>query len=66
MFADNTQQELEDLPTTWGGYDKLALRAKYFHNLHQPIAAMSGKFHTMWASSVVSSTRTQSGMRRLP
>lgn len=48
MFADNTQQELEDLPTTWGGYDKLALRAKYFHNFGQPLVAMSGKFHTMW------------------
>jgi len=48
MFADNTQQELEDLPTTWGGYDKLALRAKFFHNFSQPIVAMSGKFHTMW------------------
>lgn len=48
MFADNTQQELEDLPTTWGGYDKLALRAKYFHNFDQRIVAMSGKFHTMW------------------
>jgi len=48
MFADNTQQELEDLPTTWGGYDKLALRVKFFHNFHQPLVAMSGKFHTMW------------------
>ena len=29
LFDQNTQQELEDLPTTWGGYDKLPLEAKY-------------------------------------
>ncbi len=48
MYTYNTQQEMEDLPTTWGGYDKLALRAKYFHNFSEPIVAMSGKFHTTW------------------
>ena len=48
MWAFNTQQELEDLPTTWGGYDKFPLRAKFFQNSGQPIVAMSGKFHTSW------------------
>ncbi len=44
----NTHQELEDLPTTWGGYDKLPLRARYFHGLGWDLVAMSGKFHTSW------------------
>jgi hypothetical protein len=44
----NTHQELEDLPTTWGGYDKLPIRAKYFHNTGKPLLGMSGKFHTTW------------------
>jgi hypothetical protein len=43
-----THFELEDLPTTWGGYDKFAPRAKYFANKGKPMLAMSGKFHTMW------------------
>lgn len=44
-----THFELEDLPTTWGGYDKFPLRAKYFASHHnKPILAMSGKFHTTW------------------
>lgn len=44
----NTHHELEDLPTTWGGYDKLPLRAKFFHNTGKPLLGMSGKFHTTW------------------
>jgi hypothetical protein len=47
-FAYNTQNDLEDLPTTWGGYEKFPLRSKLFHNYQQPIVAMSGKFHTSW------------------
>jgi len=43
-----THFELEDLPTTWGGYDKLPLRAKYFVHSGKQYMAMSGKFHTMW------------------
>lgn len=43
-----THFELEDLPTTWGGYDKFPLRARYFANTDKPYLAMSGKFHTMW------------------
>lgn len=44
----NTKNDLEDLPTTWGGYDKFPLRAKVFHRERKPIVAMSGKFHTAW------------------
>jgi len=48
MYEFNTQHDLEDLPTTWGGYDKLPMRSKYFHNTGRPMVAMSGKFHTTW------------------
>ncbi len=47
-FRHNTKLDLEDLPTTWGGYNKLPLRARVFHRLGRPLVAMSGKFHTMW------------------
>ncbi|NUP98523.1 MAG: hypothetical protein HUU35_01575 [Armatimonadetes bacterium] len=43
-----THFELEDLPTTWGGYDKLPLRAKFFMQRDKPRCSMSGKFHTSW------------------
>ena len=48
MFENNTVQDLEDLPTVWGGYDKLPLQSKYFLQSGYKIAAMSGKFHTAW------------------
>lgn len=48
MFEHNTIQDLEDLPTVWGGYDKLPLQSKYFIKAGYPITAMSGKFHTSW------------------
>jgi hypothetical protein len=48
MYEHNTQHDLEDLPTTWGGYDKLPVRAKLFANTGAPMVAMSGKFHTSW------------------
>ncbi|MCL3780948.1 hypothetical protein EMN47_11195 [Prolixibacteraceae bacterium JC049] len=47
-FQYNTKQDLEDLPTTWGGYDILPMRAKYFANTGKPMVAMSGKFHAAW------------------
>ena len=46
--AEQTHFELEDLPTTWGGYNKFPLRAKYFANKGKQYLAMSGKFHTSW------------------
>jgi hypothetical protein len=48
MYANNTVQDLEDLPTVWGGYDKLPLQSKYFLQEGYTITAMSGKFHTAW------------------
>jgi len=49
QFHDcHTHFELEDLPTTWGGYDKFPPRAKYFARTGKPYLAMSGKFHTSW------------------
>jgi hypothetical protein len=44
----STHYELEDLPTTWGGYDKFSMRSKYFIKTGKQIIAMSGKFHTSW------------------
>ena len=48
MYENNTIQDLEDLPTMWGGYDKLPLQAKFFLNAGYSITGMSGKFHTEW------------------
>lgn len=48
LFDMNTHQELEDLPTTWGGYDKLPLESKYHLGQGTPVVAMSGKFHKAW------------------
>lgn len=50
-LAQQSHYELEDLPTTWGGYDKFPPRAKFFQSHETPakqILAMSGKFHTAW------------------
>lgn len=47
-FDNQTHFELEDLPTAWGGYDKLPPRARFFHRYGKPLLAMSGKFHTYW------------------
>ncbi len=44
----NTHQELEHLPTTWGGYDRLPLRARHYHAKDTDLVAMSGRFHTDW------------------
>lgn len=40
--------EMEDLPTSWGGYDKLPLRASYFSEHEKSVIGMTGKFHTNW------------------
>jgi len=41
--------ELEDLPSVWGGYDRLPVRAKYFsQKYNKQTIAMTGKFHTSW------------------
>lgn len=48
LSSFNTHQELEHMPTTWGGYDRLPLRARYYHSLGFDLVAMSGRFHTDW------------------
>lgn len=40
--------EMEDLPTAWGGYDKMPLRAKYFAKTGKYYLGMTGKFHLVW------------------
>jgi hypothetical protein len=48
LFDANTQQEIEDLPTSWGGYDKLPVESKFHTGEGSPSIAMSGKFHKAW------------------
>lgn len=43
-----TYFELEDLPTVWGGYDKLPVRARYFSGTGKECMATTGKFHRAW------------------
>ena len=44
----HTHFEMEDLPTAWGGYDKLPLRAKYLSKFGKEYVGMTGKFHFTW------------------
>ena len=50
MYHDyQSHFELEDLPSTWGGYDRLPVRAKYFtQKQKKQTIGMTGKFHTSW------------------
>ncbi len=48
LFDLNTQQEIEDLPTAWGGYDNLPIEAKFHQDEGSHLIAMSGKFHKAW------------------
>ena len=43
-----THYELEDLPTAWGGYDLMPVRAKFFEKYGKPFLGMTGKFHHAW------------------
>lgn len=43
-----THFEMEDLPTAWGGYDALPVRAKFFSRKGKPYLGMTGKFHLNW------------------
>lgn len=43
-----THYELEDLPTAWGGYDLMPLRAKFFEKYGKHYVGMTGKFHHCW------------------
>lgn len=44
----STHFELEDLPTTWGGYDKMPMRARFFAGKDKDYLGMTGKFHRNW------------------
>lgn len=44
----STHFELEDLPTVWGGYDRLPMRARYFARTGKDYVGMTGKFHRAW------------------
>ena len=44
----HTHLEMEDLPTCWGGYNKMPARASYMHRYGMEILGMTGKFHTVW------------------
>lgn len=46
--AIQSHYEMEDLPTCWGGYNKLPVRAKFFGNKNKPYIGMTGKFHLAW------------------
>ncbi len=43
-----THFELEDLPTAWGGYDVMPIRAKFFERYGKHFLGMTGKFHHAW------------------
>lgn len=43
-----THYEMEDLPTCWGGYDKMPLNASFFSQTGKPFLGMTGKFHLDW------------------
>ena len=45
---NQTHYEMEDLPTAWGGYDKMPVRAKFFSKTGKPYLGMTGKFHLDW------------------
>lgn len=40
--------ELEDLPTAWGGYNKMPPRASFMRRYPKEYLGMTGKFHTIW------------------
>lgn len=44
----STHFEMEDLPTVWGGYDKMPMRARYFARRGKDYLGMTGKFHRSW------------------
>lgn len=44
----STHYELEDMPSAWGGYDRLSMRTKYFMRYGKEYLGMTGIFHTAW------------------
>ncbi|MBQ2957849.1 MAG: beta-galactosidase trimerization domain-containing protein, partial [Clostridia bacterium] len=46
--ASHTHIEMEDLPTAWGGYNKMPPRASFMSRYDMEYLGMTGKFHTTW------------------
>ncbi|MBR6767094.1 MAG: beta-galactosidase trimerization domain-containing protein [Clostridia bacterium] len=46
--VSQTHFEMEDLPTVWGGYDKMVPRASVMSRYGKDYLGMTGKFHTSW------------------
>lgn len=46
--AGQSHYEMEDLPTAWGGYDKMPPRASFMSRYPKEYLGMTGKFHTEW------------------
>ncbi len=46
--VSQTHFEMEDLPTAWGGYDKMPPRASFMSRYPKEYLGMTGKFHTEW------------------
>lgn len=44
----HTHLEMEDLPTAWGGYNKMPPRASLMARTGKEFLGMTGKFHTVW------------------
>ena len=44
----NSHIEMEDLPTCWGGYNKMPPRAGFMQRYGKDYLGMTGKFHTVW------------------
>ncbi len=44
----STHFEMEDLPTAWGGYNKMAPKARFFERTGKFYLGMTGKFHLIW------------------
>lgn len=44
----HTHIEMEDLPTAWGGYNKMPPRASFMTRYDMDYLGMTGKFHTVW------------------
>ncbi len=47
-YPSSTHYEMEDLPTAWGGYNKMPPRARFFSRLGKYYLGMTGKFHHAW------------------
>ncbi len=46
--TSHTHIEMEDLPTAWGGYNKMPPRASFMSRYNMDYLGMTGKFHTTW------------------